>query len=129
MDTDATQPDVAADGTLAFQAYADGRFHIWTAQPDGSDVTQLTDGDFDEREPVWSPDGQTIAFSSDRAGSYDIFLCPNGTARGRRLLPMTYATLASKFTSPSFRPMISEARTPVSASRRTRALSRRFSKL
>ena len=46
--------------------------------PDGSNVRELTFGYYDDREPVFSPDGTQIAFSSDRpvAGS------PPGTASG-----------------------------------------------
>ncbi|WP_202619138.1 amidohydrolase family protein [Ornithinimicrobium cavernae] len=67
------RPDVAPDGRLAFQAYAGGQFHIWTAGADGSDPQQVTTGQFDHREPRWSADGQEIVFSSDRGGSYDIW--------------------------------------------------------
>lgn len=73
VEAEAAQPDVGPDGRIAYQGYADGRFHIWITEPDGSDPTQLTDGGFDDREPRWSPDGSTIAFSSDRGGSYDIW--------------------------------------------------------
>src|SRR5262245_44652707 len=46
--------------------------------PDGSNVRQLTTGNYDDREPRYSPDGSQIVFSSDRpvAGS------PDGTASG-----------------------------------------------
>jgi Tol biopolymer transport system component len=68
------QPDVGPDGRIAFQGYADGRFHVWVADADGSDPEQLTTGGFDDREPRWSPDGTKIAFSSDRGGTYDIWV-------------------------------------------------------
>ena len=60
---------------MAIQSYAGGTFHIWTMHPDGSGLKQLTKGHGDDREPKFSPDGKTIAFSSDRAfkGSYDIW--------------------------------------------------------
>ena len=46
---------------------------MWTAEPDGSDPTQVTSGGFDDREPRWSPDGEEIVFASDRGGTYDIW--------------------------------------------------------
>lgn len=66
---------------VAFQAYADGNFHIWTMAPDGSDLRQVTDGPYDDREPSWSPDGRRIAFASDRGGTYDIWTVHLGSGR------------------------------------------------
>src|SRR5205085_10804472 len=44
--------------------------HVFTLAVDGAvnDAApkQLTDGEFDEREAVWSPDGATIYFTSTR---------------------------------------------------------------
>jgi Tol biopolymer transport system component len=69
------QPDWSPDGgTLAFQSYRDGNFHVWTIGADGRGLKQLTKGAFDCREPRWSPDGKTIAFSSDRGGRYGVHL-------------------------------------------------------
>src|SRR5215472_11489437 len=36
---------------VVFEAYAGGTFHIWSMNPDGTDVTRLTDGHYDDREP------------------------------------------------------------------------------
>jgi Tol biopolymer transport system component len=50
-----------ADGTLTSQ--------IYTANPDGSDVRQITHGASGARGPKWSPDGALIAFSRGAAMS------------------------------------------------------------
>jgi len=73
---EASHPDWSSKGDLvALQSYAGGTFHIWTMKPDGTGLKQVTTGHGDDREPRLSPDGTTIAFSSDRAfkGSYDIW--------------------------------------------------------
>ncbi len=70
----ARQPSWSPDGKqIAFQAYWDGNWHIYTINSDGTGLKQITSGDFDHREPHWSPDGITLAFSSDRNGTYDIW--------------------------------------------------------
>lgn len=71
---DARQPAWSPDGRrIAFQAYWDGNYHVWSVAADGSDLRKHTRGTFDHREPHWSPDGRRIAFSSDRGGSYDVW--------------------------------------------------------
>ena len=45
----------------------DRRRHIWILDPAGIQEPRcLTPGDFDETSPMWSPDGSTIAFVTDR---------------------------------------------------------------
>ncbi|WP_420635654.1 amidohydrolase family protein [Candidatus Palauibacter sp.] len=71
---DARQPQWAPDGSrIVFQSFRDGRWHIWSIRPDGSDPVQHTFGPYDEREPAYSPDGGSIVFASDRSGNYDIW--------------------------------------------------------
>lgn len=82
----AARPDWSpVDDTLVFQAYREGTFDIWTMQADGSDPVQHTEGPWDEREPAWSPDGQRVAFASDRSGeSYDIWVLEPASGELRR---------------------------------------------
>jgi len=42
------------------------RTHLFTVPASGGEPHQLTDGDYDDGAPDWSPDGKTIAFASDR---------------------------------------------------------------
>ncbi len=48
------------------------RWHIWTVDVDAGEAAQLTNGDFDETEPCWSPDGRTILFVSNRSDKPDV---------------------------------------------------------
>lgn len=43
------------------------RTHLYVLTLDSRKLTQITSGDYDDLEPVWSPDGRSIAFVSNRS--------------------------------------------------------------
>ena len=65
-------------GRIVFTSDRTGNFEIFSMNPDGSGVTQLTDDPDEDREPVWSPAGTRIVFVSyghDAKGtSGDVFV-------------------------------------------------------
>jgi Tol biopolymer transport system component len=69
----ATQP--GDNGRIAFSSDRDGDFDIYTMNPDGTDVQQLTNDPANDFNAAWSPDGSKIAFASDRGGGlYDVYV-------------------------------------------------------
>ncbi len=61
------------DGSrIALAIREQGDTDIWIATPSRQTMTQLTAEPANEMRPVWSPDGQSIVFQSDRAGT-DIY--------------------------------------------------------
>lgn len=67
-----TQPEWFIDGKwLAYASDINGNFDIFIT--DGTTTMQVTDDPGNDLYPTWSPDGK-IAFSSDRAGTQDIWI-------------------------------------------------------
>lgn len=67
-----TIPEFSVPGSIVFHSNMDGDNELFLLE--NGDITQLTSNDWNDEYPVWSPDGNSIAFSSDREGHYDIFL-------------------------------------------------------
>src|SRR5215813_4301627 len=61
-----------------------GQVGLFIAHADGSDEHALLTGSNIDYDPVWSPDGASIVFTSDREGSADLFrVKPDGTGLER----------------------------------------------
>ena len=54
--------------TLLFESTLNGKYSIYTIQPDGSGLRHMTPDTAENSQASWSPDGRRIVFSSDRAG-------------------------------------------------------------
>lgn len=71
-------PSVSPDGQYLVFASTQHRptADIYLKSSNGSVVTRLTDDPAQDVMPTVSPDGNFIAFSSDRTGSWDLFIMP-----------------------------------------------------
>ncbi|OGU56167.1 MAG: peptidase S41 [Ignavibacteria bacterium RBG_13_36_8] len=75
-------PAINNDGTkIAFSFQGD----IWTMDLNGGQPVRLTVHEAHESFPKFSPDGKTIAFSSDRFGNNDIYVMPANGGIPKRL--------------------------------------------
>jgi TolB protein len=92
-------PVRAGEGRMAFTpAWSPGGKHLAFVQPnrhgesdlallnlENSKVRQLTENNGINTEPAWSPSGNQIAFTSDRAGTPQIYLMERDGSNVRRL--------------------------------------------
>ena len=64
----ARNPAYAPDGRLAVSVDGD----LWVFSNSG-EWSRVTSGAGWDREPAWTPDGQSLVFSSDRSGNFDLW--------------------------------------------------------
>jgi WD40 repeat protein/PKD repeat protein len=60
------------EGTIAFHSNRDGDFDIYVMNANGANVTNVTNTSDQEFDPIWSPDGQRVAFGKC-AGGCEVF--------------------------------------------------------
>jgi len=75
-------PALSPDGKIiAFNYQGD----IWTVSKTGENLNRLTIHEAYDTNPVWSVDGKTIAFQSDRFGNNDVFTIPSNGGTPNRI--------------------------------------------
>jgi len=59
-------PKISPDGTkLVFTAFVNGDRDVWTLDLDKGNIQRMTFYERSDNQPLWSPDGQRIVFSSE----------------------------------------------------------------
>jgi TolB protein len=98
----AYEPSLSPDGEwIVFESHVEdteGDGALFKVRTDGTDLTQLTDGTGDDRQPNWSPAGDRILFQSHKRGSnaVDLFtMDPDGGSITNITRSASYDTDAS----------------------------------
>ena len=88
-----SQPAIS-DSKIAF-IYAED---LWVANKNGSNPKRLTVDEGIEQNPIFSPDGKTIAFSAEYDGNTDVFIVPTEGGIPKRLTWHPYPDFVRDFT-------------------------------
>ncbi|MGD1959204.1 MAG: S41 family peptidase [Fulvivirga sp.] len=80
----ARYPSISPDGATIVFTY---KGNLYSVSTNGGDATQLTFHEAHDYMAVWSKDGKTLAFASDRYGNFDIYTMD---AKGGPATRLTY---------------------------------------
>ncbi len=91
-------PAISPDGQTILFCY---KGDIYKVPSSGGQAVPLTISESYEFAPVWSHDGKSIAFASDRYGNFDVFIMPasGGKPRASRIIPPPTSPAASRPTT------------------------------
>ncbi len=106
-------PAVSPDGMTILFCY---KGDIYSVAASGGTATPLTLSESYEFAPVWSHDGKSIAFASDRYGNFDVFVMPSTGGEGKRLTFHSSREIPSTFTADDRAVLFSANRQQIAAS-------------
>ena len=89
-------PAISPDGGTVLFCYKGDIYKVPAA---GGQAYPLTISEAYDYAPVWSHDGKSIAFASDRFGNFDIYVMPASGGEARRLTFHSSADVPSGFTA------------------------------
>jgi Tol biopolymer transport system component len=87
---------ISPDGQTILLTY---KGDIYSVPASGGTAVPLTLSESYEYAPVWSHDGKSIAFASDRYGNFDVFVMPSTGGEARRLTFHSNREIPSSFTA------------------------------
>ncbi|MFC1725720.1 S41 family peptidase [candidate division KSB1 bacterium] len=91
----ARYPALSPDGRqIAFSYMGD----LWLVSAQGGKAFRLTNHSAYDSEPLWSPDGKSIAFSSNRNGNNDVYIIPVSGGEPKQLTFNSGNDLVTDFT-------------------------------
>ncbi len=72
-----TAPSITTDQVVGIIIFSMGdgvHQHLFIYQPNYLPISRITNGEWDDSNPAISPDGNSLAFTSNRTGQWDIYL-------------------------------------------------------
>jgi len=87
-------PAISPDGTSILFSYMGD---IFVVPSTGGAAIPLTISESYEFAPVWSHDGKSIAFASDRYGNFDVFSMPSKGGEAKRLTAHSFPEIPCSF--------------------------------
>ena len=101
-----SDPQISPDGTAVVFVVTDPdkaqnktNSDLWIVSTVGGEARKLTNSPNQDRHPRWSPDGQWIAFESNREGNFQVWVLAAGGGEARKL-----TNLATEATQPVWSP-------------------------